>query len=292
MLKTTLACQTIALIILTLNTFTEPIPLPSNKYYYMLARNKLRDTETKSKNILSLSNLERSVHFYLETLKQQENADTSDRFLPSLPIEEVRDEIMNRQLYQLIRALPKGGNLHMHEPEMLDRRVFLEMITSDKELFEMLYICDKLEKPDCIQGKSVCSCSAYQLKYFAKDDPDDGWVKVKGNPKWPIEEIINKTTLIGIFSNFKEKLKPTDSNGRWKVANKVGDFTFYSPLLDHNRTRFAYMKACLDSSLAESVQIVEFRRGNFGTLFYFDKNGNEVGISAAEELTMLRNFKM
>ncbi len=114
---------------------------------------------------------------------------------------------------------------------------------------------------------------------------------MRGSAEWPIDAILNKTTLAGIFKNLPEKLKPTDSNGRWKVANQAGDFTFYDPLLNHNKTRFMYMEACLDLSLKEGVQIVEFRRGNFGTLFYFDMDGNQVTISAENELLMLRQFK-
>lgn len=102
---------------------------------------------------------------------------------------------------------------------------------------------------------------------------------------------MNKTTLIGIFRNLPKELRPTDSNGRWRVANQAGDFTFYDPLLNHNKTRFMYMKACLDLSLVEGVQIVEFRRGQFGTLFDFDKDGNQVNISAETELAMLQQFK-
>ena len=155
------------------------VPLPSNKYYYMLARNEIRDMETKFQNIKKLSAHEKIVHFYLEHLKELENTETQDRFLPSIPIEEVRDEIMNRPLYQFMRILPKGGNLHMHEPEMLDRKVLLEMIASDFELFEMLYICDRPAKAEyCMEHKLVCNCSAHQLKYFAKSNPGDAWVKV------------------------------------------------------------------------------------------------------------------
>ncbi len=163
---------------LTMNFFpVQCIPLASNKYYYMLARNELRDMETKSQNFHELSEREKIVHFYFENLKQQEYIDTSDRFLPSLPVEDVIDEIMNRQLYQVIKYLPKGGNLHMHEPEMLDRKVFLNLIQNDDELFDMLYICDKFNKPEC--ALKACNCSSYQLKYFAKNNPDDGWTKVK-----------------------------------------------------------------------------------------------------------------
>ena len=162
--------------VLALGQFAQCLPIASNKYYYMLAREKLRNMESNSQKFLSLSARETIVHFYLESLKQQEYAETSSRFLPSLPIEEVRDEMMRRQLYQLLRALPKGGNLHMHEPEMLDRKVFLELIENDPELYEMLYICDKANELMCALKKK-CDCSKYQLRYFAKN-PDDGWSKV------------------------------------------------------------------------------------------------------------------
>ena len=111
------------------------------------------------------------------------------------------------------------------------------------------------------------------------------------NSNWTIDAILNKTTLIGIFNNLNKKLYPTDSNGRWRVANERGDFTFYSPLLSHNKTRFMYMSACLDSALQENVQLIEFRRGNFGDLMYFDEAGNTVPINAADELQMLIEFK-
>ena len=59
---------------LTMNFFpVQCIPLASNKYYYMLARNELRDMETKSQNFHELSEREKIVHFYFENLKQREN---------------------------------------------------------------------------------------------------------------------------------------------------------------------------------------------------------------------------
>ena len=157
------------------------ISLPTNKYYYMLARNELRDMEKKSHNFKGLSNRERVVHFQLEALKQIEYSETSSRFYPSLPIEDVYKEIKMRPLYELLKKLPKGGNLHMHEPEMLDRRIFLELIKNDPELYEMLYICDKITNPSCKQSYKACNCSAYQLRYFATHKPEAGWTKVNSN---------------------------------------------------------------------------------------------------------------
>jgi hypothetical protein len=50
-----------------------------------------------------------------------------------------------------------------------------------------------------------------------------------------------------------------------------GVFEIYNELLRFNHTRFTYLKACLNESLRENVQIVEFKRD----LFYFDKKGVE-----------------
>ncbi|RMZ99767.1 adenosine deaminase CECR1, partial [Brachionus plicatilis] len=88
-----------------------------------------------------------------------------------------------------------------------------------------------------------------------------------------------------------EKIYPTDSKGRWLAANKYGVFGFYSDLTKYNRTRFDYLKACLDLSLEENVQLVEFRRSNFGGLYYLDNNLDKVYIQPEEELEMLTEFK-
>ena len=170
---------------------------------------------------------------------------------------------------------------------MLDRRVLLEIVKASPE-YEYLHICDKINNPDC-SGTNVCNCQSFFLKYFAKPAPA-GWVKVK-NSNWTIDAILEKTTLTGILNNLDEKIYATDSSGRWATASNFGVFGFYADLVQLNNTRFLYMKACLDSSLSESVQIIEFRRSNFGDLKYFDKDGNEVSIDAKTELNYLIEFK-
>ena len=91
---------------------------------------------------------------------------------------------------------------------------------------------------------------------------NNGWVKVKES-NWTIESILNKTTLTGILNNLETKILPTDSSGRWKAANDRGFFGFFADLIVYNKTRFDYLKSCLDNSLEENVQLIEFRRGNF-----------------------------
>ena len=118
----------------------------------------------------------------------------------------------------------------------------------------------------------------------------DGWVKVKGSA-WTVDAIVKKTTLTGILNEAASPLFPTDSSGRWKIANDNGLFSIYSDLVKYNKTRFDYLKACLDTSLAENVQLVEFRRSNFRGLYYFDTVGNRVNLSLKYEVEMIEKFK-
>lgn len=115
-------------------------------------------------------------------------------------------------------------------------------------------------------------------------------IKVNGS-NWDIDSIVAKTTLTGMLNEANPKVYQTDSNGRWELANKKGVFNLYAELTRYNKTRFDYLKACLDNSLEENVQLIEFRRSNFGNLFYFNETGDEVPISATEEMNMIIKFK-
>jgi len=174
--------------------------------------------------------------------------------------------------------LPKGGNLHIHEFQILDRKLFLESIKNSSE-YDLLYICDQ----------NTCVNKKYYLSYFKGNVPL-GWTKVK-NSNWTITEIVKKTTLIGILNDLKTPLYPTDTEARWNLASQYGVFSFYSDLVKHNATRFNYMKLVLDHALEENVQLLEFRRGIFGNLFYFNENGSRISINATEEIDLLLKFK-
>lgn len=256
------------------------LPLPYNQYAYMKARNNL----TFRAN--SLNEKEKLVNLFMQKQKSDEFGQTVKYFYPSRPIETELENITSRPIYGLLKQLPKGGNLHIHEFQMLERRKLLDIVFKSPE-YDWLYICDKSNDPVC--ATKECNCLNYSLRYYTKNVPN-GWIKVKGS-NWTIDTIVSKTTLTGILNNLEEKIYQTDTGGRWGVANKYGVFAFYSDLVRYNKTRFDYMKACLDSSLDENVQIIEFRRSNFGGLFSYDKDGNEITISPNEELDMLIRFK-
>ncbi|UJR24852.1 hypothetical protein I4U23_006221 [Adineta vaga] len=254
------------------------LPLPFNQYAYMLAREKIKQHDRAVQARNNLSSKEKVVNLYLEVLRAQDFINTKNYFYPARPIESEMTNITNSLFYKFLTQLPKGGNLHLHEFQTLDRRVFLESIVQSPE-YDLLYICDQAS---CITNK-------YYLNFFTKNI-SIGWTKVKGS-NWTISNIVKKTTLTGMLNDLPIPLYPTDTEARWDLASQNGAFRFYAALVKHNATRFNYMKLLLDQALEDNVQFVELRRGFFGNLYYFDENGLQQRINATKELDDLLKFK-
>ena len=263
------------------------LPLPFNEYSFILARNSVKSLDIG--NVKPLNEKENVVSMYFEKLKYDEIKRTGlSNFYPLKPIETEYNSIITTELYRELVYLPKGGNLHMHEDQMINRRQLLEIIKAAPE-YDYLYICDKA-KEYC--QTNTCNCTDYFLTYIKnpKYSDNNGWVKVKES-NWTIDAILNKTTLIGILNNLETKILPTDSSGRWKAGNDRGIFGFYSDLIVYNKTRFDYLKACLDNSLNEKVQLIDFRRANFDGLYYFNEQGDRETLPVKDEIDRLVQFK-
>jgi adenosine deaminase CECR1 len=273
------------LIIPLLASFINSLPLPYNFYSYAQARNKL---EAPYDHYNLLTPKENLVSLYMEKMKVDEFRTTNKYFYPARPIETEMDVITQRPIYQLLKKIPKGGNIHMHQNQMLDRRKLLEIILNSTE-YEYLYVCDKFNDLSC-NGRN-CSCSLYHLDYFKKLPVPSGWRKVKGSD-WTIDRLVKKTTLTGILNETTPTVYQTDSSGRWALTNAKGVFSFYNALLRHNGTRAKYIRACLDSMMEENVQLIEFRVGLFGSLYYFDNVGNKMPVSETDELNMSLQLRM
>jgi adenosine deaminase CECR1 len=252
-----------------------------NEYTYAKARESLRLFDIKSQNKLELNEKEKIVNNYLEILKSNEFKNQGiNYFYPARPLEKYYKQIINSSLYTNLKNLAKGGNLHIHEDEALDRRLFLEIIKlNEPHLFDILYICiDKL----------LCNEKYYFFDYFINKVPN-GWTKVKYS-NLTFDDILAKTTLFGILNNSTD-IYPTDTSDRWKLCEDNGIFANFLSIYNHNSTRLLYLKAFLDLSLNESVQLVEFRRNSFGTMWYFDENGDKRYYSPKEEAKILSYFK-
>jgi adenosine deaminase CECR1 len=244
----------------------------------MVAREKIKEHDQGVQALNNLNSKEKIVNLYLELLQTRDFLNTKKYFYPSRPIESEINNITSSPFYQFLILLPKGGNLHLHEFQILDRKIFLQSIKNSPE-YDFLYICDQ---NNCLKNK-------YYLNFFQVNIPS-GWTKVKDS-NWTIENIVKKTTLTGILNDLQKPLYPTDTESRWNLANQIGVFNFYRDLIQYNVTRFNYMKLVLDQALEENIQLLEFRRGSFGNLYYFDKNGSKVLINAIDELNFLLEFK-
>lgn len=254
------------------------LPFPFDQYGYMMAREKIKQHDRAVQAQEKLNSREKTVNVYLEYLRAREFLETKDYFYPSRPIESEVKNITERSFYQFLSRLPKGGNLHLHEFQVLDRGVLLHSIFNSSE-YDLLHICDQVS----------CSNSRYYLRYFQSNAPA-GWTKVRGS-NWTIEAILRKTTLTGILNERPNRAYATDTATRWNIAEEMGVFSSYNDLTRYNATRFTYLKLVLDQALADKVQLLELRRGFFGRTFYFAANGSRVTISAEEELDMLEEFK-
>ena len=136
---------------------TKRLPLPLDEYSFRLARTEL-ETEEALQNVESTSFTENQVSLFFEKLKQDELS----RYFPSRPLETQLENMQRSRLYGVLRQMPKGGNLHVHFDQMLDRLLLLRIVQNSTE-YNYLYICDRT-KPFCSQ--SACTCPKFHLTFF------------------------------------------------------------------------------------------------------------------------------
>ena len=158
------------------------LPLPFNQYAYMLAREEIKQHDRGVQAQNNLNSKEKIGNLYLELLRAKDFIDTRKYFYPSRPIESDISNITQSPFYNFLTFLPKGGNLHIHENQVLDRKLLLESIKDSPE-YDLLYICDQ----------NNCSTKKYHLNYFKINVPS-GWTKIKDS-NWTIAEIVKKTTF-------------------------------------------------------------------------------------------------
>lgn len=263
-----------------------------NNYMYMLKRNYIKykiDNKYKYGLYFDDTNNEHDykeyiVNLYLQILKSNEIKYENKHFY--YPIEKTLNFIQSKsKLYKLLRKFPKGGNLHLHEYQELDRSKLIDLLIDSVD-FADLYICDQV---DSINNNSSCENSKYSLNYF-KNAPPSGWTRLN-ETKLKKDEIIQKTTLIGLLNGSNLTLQPIDSELRWNLTEGSGIFFTYQNVSEYKNNRYRYLKATLDAALDENVQLLEFRRFLFGTVWYYSSNGTRLYVSPEDELDELIKFK-
>ena len=140
------------------------LPLPMDEFSYILARNQLRVEDGDYGNAL-LSNKEKVVSFYFEKVKDDEFTRLGlYNFAPARPIESKLNDIQSSFVYSVLRQMPKGGNIHIHENQMLDRLLLLKIVQNSTE-WDYLYMCDP-NKLVCKADPSPCPCVQSLSSYY------------------------------------------------------------------------------------------------------------------------------
>lgn len=187
------------------------------------------------------------------------------RFIPSRHIFEVLDVIKQSKLFQIIRKMPKGGILHLHESAMC---------STD-------FIVSLTYWPDLWQKTSENSENIEYFR-FARVSPtnnsnerDTMWRRVK-DVRSKMGALKYDASLRKIFTLFDKNVNPRiqfkDTTEVWKrflgIFDRVGSMIAYAP------AREAYFKNALSEMLDDGVQYLEFRSSLSSVCVRFNQNSN------------------
>ncbi|XP_052769350.1 adenosine deaminase AGSA-like [Mya arenaria] len=211
------------------------------EYKYARQRDLLEEKERAyAANNLVLSKDENIVKDYLDFLKRQEFERTRHDFPPSRPIELVLPTIRTSKVYSVLKKLPKGGNMHIHQGHFLDKRVMLDIIYNS-DLRNYLYVNNK-----------------WELNFF--NTAPSGWRLAN---RYPIKShILSHITLLNVMDD-NAKARPTDSDTRWVEMGPMFDLagntlTHFQGYIRH------HLRAMFQAALDENVQYLEARFGAKG----------------------------
>ncbi|CAH1784022.1 unnamed protein product [Owenia fusiformis] len=259
----------------------------ANEYHYAVERDRLKQEERKYAGYeSSLNEDETIVNHYMQFLKWQEYNYTRDTFVPLRPIEETYHHIIKTKLFATLKKLPKGGNMHIHEHHVLEKKQMLELAMNLSD-WDHLYVTHPNQ-----------SASPWQYNFFINPPPNKGWVKFKDHFK--VDDVIHFTHLMGIL-DARAKSYPSDTGYRWKLAGGLfgrlgGDF------LANENIQFRYLEALFDAAREENVQYLEGRRSIYGRLYrlnsngsYADRNGQQLldtdgSYEIAETIKFINNY--
>jgi len=230
---------------------------PSSDYEYAQQRENIEDgVQAKAANPFELNEDEQVVSHYMQYMKWTQFKQTVNNsgFYTIRPIMEVLPEIVASDLYNVIRQLPKGGNLHSHENHQLGKRKLYEIVWKSAD-FENLWILPANHPT-----------MAWTLDFFINPPvTQPPWEKVKGNKKYSFEKILKHQTFMSIIGGNALKY-PTDSTERWRQMNPLWS-RGSSQLIMNKAIREKYLEALLEEQIQDGVQVYESRY-SFGSSIY------------------------
>lgn len=205
---------------------------------YLNARKELQ-AENSFKNTLPLTADERRLDAVLQKHVRRFNNRKNIRNTHGAPFYEKKKEIESSDLFRLIRAMPKGANLHLHANAALTAEDFFDFIRP----FDNIYISTAKNKHE---GRLL---HVYQDKQVPagyeplKDVLDSGR--------------ITKEHLVALWSYGPEDTN-TYPDERWSKFSGIFGKVF-SGVVGSPQIYKAYLKTVFQKSIEDNVDHIEFR---------------------------------
>nr|XP_011449339.2 adenosine deaminase AGSA isoform X1 [Crassostrea gigas]XP_034314737.1 adenosine deaminase AGSA isoform X2 [Crassostrea gigas] len=248
-----------ALLLVTSLGFVTNDAIGKFEYSYSVNREKLHQQERDFAGYRTdYTENEQIVQNYLEYLKWMEFQKTKDDFYPARPIKLHLSDIKASEIYRVLKKFPKGGNLHLHHNHVVSKSTILDFIYKNAYLLDNFYVRESPEP------------NKWRFNFYL--NPPTGWVKVKDNPKYTKDVIIEHSTFLGVVDDAALNA-PTISSLRWKTLDPLFS-TIGSAIVNQiNISRF-HMEAMFQSAIDENVQYFETKTSASNKLYFLDSDPN------------------
>ncbi|XP_064634282.1 adenosine deaminase 2-like isoform X2 [Lineus longissimus] len=196
---------------------------------------------------LRLSSAEEKINEMLMQYKSNEisSAMTTNLFPPAMHFFHAKGLIENSQVYRMIKSMPKGGALHLHDTSLVDANWLIKNVTY---------------RPHCY----VCfnsNSGTQRMKFFkvAPSDPDCPWQLVSNvRASYPTtaaydEDLYHNMTLV---TSNPQQAYPNEATA-WKVFDSR--FSVITELIMYKDVFQDYFYEALSEFYADAVQFVEVR---------------------------------
>lgn len=205
---------------------------------YLAARKALK-AENSFKNTLPLTADERKLDAVMRRYVRRFNNRKNIKNAHGTPFYEKKKEIDNSDLFKLVRAMPKGANLHLHANAALTAEDFFEFVRP----FDNIYISTAKNKHEgrlahVYPGKEIPA--GYEL---LKDVLDSGRM--------------TKQHLVALWSYGPEDTKAYPDE-RWSKFSGIFGKVF-SGIVGAPQIYKAYLKTVFQKSVEDNVDHIEFR---------------------------------
>eukprot|EP00105_Crassostrea_gigas_P041291 XP_019925439.1 PREDICTED: uncharacterized protein LOC105334635 [Crassostrea gigas] len=237
-----------ALLLVTSLGFVTNDAIGKYEYNYSVNREKVHQQERDFAGYpTDYTEDEQIVQNYLEYLKWMEFQKTKDDFYPARPIKLHLSDIKASEIYRVLKKFPKGGNLHLHHNHVVSKSTILDFIYKNPYLLDNFYVRESPEP------------NKWRFNFYL--NPPTGWVKVKDNPKYTKDVIIEHSTFLGVIDD-KALSSPTISGLRWKEMNPLFS-TLGSAIVNQiNVSRF-HMEAMFQSAIDECTLWMHIRKQRY-----------------------------